>query len=34
LVLADPEGNEFCVLRSNAEQAAFPHPYDPHLVTT
>jgi predicted enzyme related to lactoylglutathione lyase len=30
VVLADPEGNEFCVLRSNAERAAFPHPDDPH----
>lgn len=34
VVLADPEGNEFCVLRSNAERAAFGHPDDPHPVTT
>jgi predicted enzyme related to lactoylglutathione lyase len=32
VVLADPEGNEFCVLRSNAERAAFPHPDDPNPV--
>jgi len=26
VVLADPEGNEFCILRSDAENAAGPHP--------
>ncbi len=26
VVLADPEGNEFCILRSNAELAASPRP--------
>ena len=26
VVLADPEGNEFCILRSNAEVAAGPRP--------
>ncbi|MFF8813894.1 VOC family protein [Streptomyces pactum] len=25
VVLADPEGNEFCVLRSEAQRAATPH---------
>ncbi|TDC43287.1 VOC family protein [Micromonospora sp. KC213] len=34
VVLADPEGNEFCVLRGKAERAAFPHADDSHPVTT
>jgi predicted enzyme related to lactoylglutathione lyase len=34
VVLADPEGNEFCVLRSNAERAASADPDDAHPVTT
>nr|MDT0656982.1 VOC family protein [Micromonospora sp. DSM 115978] len=33
VVLADPEGNEFCVLRSDAERAASRHPGDPHPET-
>jgi hypothetical protein len=34
VVPADPEGNEFCVLRSNAEREAFRTPTTPTPATT